>query len=149
MAFNIDLDRGVHSRTDPQTGMEVYMYVDVPGVYLSAHGSEVGEELARRAGFPVDEQLKKRRVQQALSAAQDRVLAELAAADQSVKTVVKEAEGFKIVDIGYDRYQVLSPEDDMLTPKPLDLRSAVILLEQLVPGMSAEVEKVDPPVPAV
>lgn len=134
MAFKIDLDRGVHQRIDLGTGMDIYMYVDTPGVYLTLHGTEVDVELARRAGFPVEEQLKKRRVQQALVAAQDRVLAELQVADQSVKVVVKEADGFKIIDIGYDRYQVLSPDDDVLTPSPLNLRSAVILLGQLVPG---------------
>lgn len=134
MVFKIDLDRGVHQRIDPGSGMDIYMYVDTPGVYLTLHGTEVDVELARRAGFPVEEQLKKRRVQQALAAAQDRVLAELQVADQSVKVVVQEADGFKIIDIGYDRYQVLSPDDDVLTPAPLNLRSAVILLSQLVPS---------------
>lgn len=140
MVFNIDLDRGVISRTDPVTGMDVYMYVDEPGVYRSAHGSEVDVSLASRCGFDVTDHMKRRRIQLALAAAQDKVLAELQAADQSTKTVVKEADGFKIIDIGYDRYQVLSPDEDVLTPTPLNLRSAVILLGQLVPGADVGAE---------
>jgi hypothetical protein len=134
MAFNIDLDRGVHSRTDPVTGAEVYMYVNEPGVYRSAHGSEVDVALAERSGFPIEEHLKKRRVQLALQSAHDKVLLELSEADRSEKVVLMEKEGFKIVDIGYDRYQVYSPDDDLLNPQPLNKRAAVILLDQLVPG---------------
>jgi len=140
MIFNINLDRGVHSRTDPGTGMEVYMYVDDPGVYLSAHGTEVDVELARRAGFPIDEQMKKRHIKLALKNAQDKVLAELAEADKSEKVVVKEKAGFKVVDIGYDRYRVHDPDGDLLTPSPLSLRESVILLDQLVPGSEDEPE---------
>jgi hypothetical protein len=133
MIFNIDLDRGVQSRTDPGTNVEVYMYWDTPGVYLNAHGTEVDVALAERAGFPVEEHLKKRRYQEAVKAAQDKAIAEIADADRSEKVVTKEKGGFTIVDIGYDRYFVFSPDGDKLTPTPLNLRSAVILLDQLVP----------------
>lgn len=139
MIFNIDLDRGVHSRSDPGTGMEVYMYVDEPGVYRSAHGTEVNIDLARRAGFPVEEHAKKRKIQLALKAASDRVMAELAEADAGVKKVVSEKEGFQIVDLGYDRYQVLSPDGDVLNTRPLSEHEAEILLEQLVPGPETDV----------
>lgn len=145
MAFKIDLDRGVHQRIDPNSGMDVYMYVDTPGVYLTIHGTEVDVELARRAGFPVEEQLRQRHIKEALASAQDKVLAELQAADQSMKVVVKEADGFKIIDIGYDRYQVLSPDDDVLTPSPLNLKSALILLDQLVPPGPEEATVETPP----
>ncbi len=133
MIFNIDLDRGVLSRSDPQTGMDVYMYVDEPGVYRSAHGTEVNVELAHRAGFEVDEHLKKRKVQLALASARDRVLAEMEQANTGEKVVMAERDGFKIIDIGYDRYNVLSPDGDKLNKEPLGKREAVILLEQLAP----------------
>lgn len=133
MAFNIDLDRGVHSRQDPQTGMDVHMYVDEPGVYRSSHGTVVDVELARRSGFPVDEQLKLRHRQQAVQAAQDKVLAELDAANLGERVVYAEREGFKVLDIGYDRFDVLSPEGDKLNKSPMGKREAVILLDQLVP----------------
>lgn len=133
MLFNIDLDRGVHSRTDPGSGADVYMYVDEPGVFRNAHGTEIDVELAKRAGFPVDELLKKRRVKEALKAAEAKVLEELRVQDGREKVVVKEKEGFRIVDMGYDRYQVQDPDGDALHAAYLGLREATILLDQLVP----------------
>lgn len=134
MIFNIDLDRGVHSRTDPVTGMEVYMYVDEPGVYRSAHGTEVSLSLAERTGFPVEEHAKKRRIQLARKSALDKVEAELALADRAEKVVTKERDGFKVVDIGYDRFRVYSPDGDLLTPEPVSLHVALTLLDELVPN---------------
>lgn len=140
MVFNIDLDRGVLSRSDPDTGMDIFMYHDKPGVFLSAHGSEVSIELARRAGFEVDKLLRERHIKEAVKAAQDKVLAEMDEADRGERVVVAEKGDFKIIDIGYDRYQVLSPDGDVLSPKPMNKREAVILLDQLVPDADPEVE---------
>lgn len=133
MFFKIDLDRGVHSRTHPATGMDVYMYVDDPGVYLTAHGTPVPEELAVQAGFPTQEYAKKRRIKLALAAAHNKVMQELAEANQGEKIVTKERDGFRVVDLGYDRYQVLSPDGDVLNTTYLSLNHALILLDQLVP----------------
>lgn len=144
MIFKIDLDRGVHSRTAPDNGgMEIYMYVDTPGVYLSAHGTEVPIALAEAAGFPVAEHMKKRRLKEALEAARNEVLAKMQEADGREKVVTRDKEGFKIVDIGMDRYVVYSPDDDRLTPEPLSLMHANILLDQLVPDQ--EEEDAEPP----
>jgi hypothetical protein len=139
MIFKIDLDKGVHSRTDPATGMEIYNYVGIPpdyrdaepGVYRSAHGTEVGLELARRAGFDVDHGSKEKRVKDALLAARNKVLAELASTAGGEKVVKAEREGFKVVDLGYERYQVFSPEDDLLTPLHLGLHEALAVLDEL------------------
>jgi hypothetical protein len=144
--MKIDLDRGVHSRTDPATGMEVYMYVGQPpdfrgaepGVYRSAHGTEVDVELARRAGFPVEEHLKQRRINEALHAAHQKVMQEMA--DESKKEVIREYGGFKLVDLGYSRYQVVSPDGIVLNQKGhLDKRTAEILFDELVPKDEGEV----------
>lgn len=141
MIFNIDLDRGVHVRTDPATGADVYMYVDEPGVYRSAHGGIVDVELARRAGFPVEEHLKQKRVREALKTAQDKVLAELQAADGREKVNVLEKGGFKVIDISYGRYNVVSPDDDQINPTPLNLRAAIILLDELNPETPKTTDK--------
>lgn len=139
MLFNIDLDRGVQSRSDPQTGMEVYMYWDEPGVYRSAHGTEIALAIAERCGFPIEEHLKQRRIKEALKSAHDKVMADLASSNPGANTVVEEKEGFKLVDIGYDRYQVYSPDGDVLHPQPLTLHVAKTLLDQLVPATSQPV----------
>lgn len=138
MAFNIDLDRGVHTRSDPQTGMDVHMYVDEPGVYRSSHGNVIDTAIAARAGFPIEEQAKAKRRQDALKAAHDKVLRELDEANTGERIVLAERDGFKIIDIGYDRYMVQDPDGDNLTPKPLNKREAVVLLEELVPEGKTE-----------
>lgn len=132
MAFNIDLDRGVHMRSHPASGMDIYMYVDDPGVYLSAHGNQVDDKLAEASGFPVEEFAKKRRIKLALAAAHDKVLQELQESE-GTHNVVAEKEGFQMVDIGMDRFQVLSPDGEALNTHPLPKHDAEILLEQLVP----------------
>lgn len=139
--MKIDLDRGVESRVDPLTGMEVYSYVGQPpefrgaepGVWYTAHGHEVDIEMARRAGFDVDTGLKKKHRNDAVQAATDKVLAELALADGSERVVTKERDGFKVIDYGYGRYNVFDSDEELLTPKHLDLRSALILLDELSP----------------
>lgn len=131
MAMKIDYDRGIHKRSVDALGLDVYMYVDTPGVYLNAHGTEVSEDIARKAGFPVDDHLKQRKLKERLAAARKKILEEADAVQE--KKVVKERRGFKIVDIGLDRYQVISPDDDVLTKQPQSKREAEIVFDQVVP----------------
>lgn len=140
MAFNIDYDRGVHKRTDLVSGVNIYMYVDDPGVYYNEHGTQVDEQLARQAGFPVDEQVKKRELKKRLKAAHDAIMKELQVAAET-KVVVKEKKGFSIVDIGLERHQILSPEGDVLTEHPLPRAEAEKVLDMIVPDDEKEEPK--------
>src|SRR6266699_464625 len=110
----IDYDRGVHIRTHHSTGVDVYMYVDNPGVYLSAHGTPVSEALAREAGYPVDEQVKQRELNKRLRAAHAAVYAEMNAGE-AAQEIVEERDGFTIVSIGLGRHIIKSPDGDQLT----------------------------------
>ena len=105
MAFRIDLDRGVISRSHPSLGMDVYMYVDDPGVYLTAHGTEVALALAEQAGFEVDKYAKQHKIKVAMANAQADVLAQF---NEATTEVLVERNGFKVVDIGLGRCNVLS-----------------------------------------
>lgn len=130
MAFRIDLDRGVISRSHPSLGMDVYMYVDDPGVYLTAHGTEVALALAEQAGFEVDKYAKQHKIKVAMANAQADVLAQF---NEATTEVLVERNGFKVVDIGLGRCNVLSPDGDLLNKTPVSREQAEILLKHLTP----------------
>ena len=131
MAFRIDLDRGVISRSHPSLGMDVYMYVDDPGVYLTAHGTEVALALAEQAGFEVDKYAKQHKIKVAMANAQADVLAQF---NEATTEVLVERNGFKVVDIGLGRCNVLSPDGDLLNKTPVSREQAEILLKHLTPN---------------
>lgn len=135
----IDYDRGVLLRYHEGTGVEVYMYHDEPGVFLSAHGTPVAESFARQAGFEVDELMKRRRIKERMAVAMKQITDEIEIAE-SKAIVVKEKGGFAIVDLGYDRYQVHSPDGDNLTPSPLSRAQSELLLDSLAPDEEVPAE---------
>lgn len=138
----IDYDRGVIISQHKQTGMDIFMYVDTPGVYLNAFGTPVADKLAKEAGYDVEKFGKERVKRERMKAATDAIEQELAIVnDQGVKTVVEETEGFKIIDIGLGRHFVEDPDGNKLTSVPLPLEQAKVLLRQLVPNaVSTSVE---------
>lgn len=131
--MKIDYDRGVIKRTHRPSGVDVYMYVDEPGVYRNAFETEVSEAFAKQAGFDVAT-LSKQRLRK------ERVEAALAAIDQdigetgSTRKVVKTHGGFKIVNIGLGRHNVEDPDGGVLNSVPLPLEQAQKLVEHLIPA---------------
>lgn len=128
----IDYDRGVTIRKDEKTGVEVFMYKDTPGVFLSIQGTEVSAELARMAGYSVDKLLKQREMRRLLSVAEAEIRARLETAEESAKIVLEKG-GFTVLDIGLGRHRVLGPDGDPITNEVLPLEQATLLLDQLVP----------------
>lgn len=118
-AGNIDYDRGVIINTHPGTGMDIYMYVDSPGFFLTAHAKPVPDELAKQAGYDVEklakERLRKSRREQALTA----IDKELADSRDVEETVVKAIGAWKLVHIGLGRHFVIDPEGNRINPTPL------------------------------
>jgi len=137
MPKNIDYDRGVMKRIHP-SGISVYMYVDTPGVYLNAFGSEVAEEMAKTAGFDVGILAKKRLKNERMAAAMSAIEKELQGSEESMEVVVAEREGFTIVDIGIGRHHLKDPDGNVLTPTAQPLEAAKLLMDQLVPKPAAE-----------
>lgn len=134
----IDYNRGVEIRRHSNSGAELYMYQDAPGVYLTAHGTEVSAELASAAGFRVDEHLKLKAKNDAMTAAERAINAQYAALEAKYETV-KERKGYKLVDIGADRFCVMDPDGNNLTPKYMSKVIGENVFDQLVPP-SAEDE---------
>lgn len=141
----IDYDRGVIISQHKASGMDVFMYVDTPGVYLNAFGAPVSDQLAKEAGYDVEkfgkDKLKRERMAKAMTA----IEAELAIADEvGKKNVVEEKGGFKIVDMGVGRHYVEDPDGNRLNSVPLPVEQARVLLTQLVvdvPKVKMEVKK--------
>jgi hypothetical protein len=139
------LDRGVIMRTHPSMNMDIYMYVDDPGVYFSAHGDVVADDLARTSGFDVDKQSREQSIKQAMKKAQEEVLAKFG---ENKSKVVAQRDGFKVVDLGLGRHNVMGPGGDLLTKSPVPLEQATILLDHLAPkpvekSMVQQVDKTD------
>lgn len=127
----INYDDGVIINVHPGTGMDVFMYVDKPGAYLTAHGRDVPEAIAREAGFDVDrlskEKLRRERKAQA-GAIIDKELADDA---NTVEECVDEQNGFRLVSIGLGRHNVKDPDGNILNTSPLPKESALRLFKAM------------------
>lgn len=114
----IDYDRGVLINTH-FSGMDVFMYVDDPGKFLTAHNTVVPDEIAKQAGYDTDKlgkervRLERRKVANAL------IDKEMADDKDIVETVVFENNGFKLVSIGMGRHNVRDPDGNILNAHPL------------------------------
>lgn len=146
MSRKIDVNRGVSIRRHKESGMYVYMYKDEPGIYYNAFEVEISDNLARQAGFNVDEYAKKKLMREAMAKAQVEIARELEFALET-KKVVEERNGYKIVDIGSERYFVESPEGQNLNPVPVPRAVAVSILDSMFPKPEPEVEKKPVPEP--
>jgi hypothetical protein len=116
------------------------MYRAEPGVYLSAHGTEVPEVLAKRAGFDT-ERLGKLREHSRLVAQATEVYAKQLDINETKasRTVIAEKDGFQVVLIGGVRYGIFSPDGMELTKgMPLTEAVALELLEQLAPSSKVD-----------
>lgn len=108
----IDYDRpgGVLIKSISSTGMEVFMYRNEPGVYYTAHGTEVNKALAEMAGFDVARHTALREHKKRVALASETIAKELDVLNGVGARVVKEElGGFRLVDIGKGRFLV---EDD-------------------------------------
>lgn len=141
MDNKIDYDRGVIIRTEPKTGVDVYMYRDSPGVWLNAYGTPVTEELAKMAGFDVERYSKERIKRERMATAMAAIEQEMASAAVK-KAVVMERGGFSVIDIGLGRFHVEDPDGNQLTSTFLPKETAIMLLDQLSPPV-VEPKKVE------
>lgn len=130
----IDYDRGVHITTHQATGIDIFMYVDDPGVYLNAHGGNVSEELAREAGYDVEKLAKERTKKSRKDQALKMIDAELADDKDVREELVAERNGYKIITTGLGRHHLIDPDGNRLTNMPLPLEAA----QKLLNGMAGE-----------
>ncbi len=130
MALNIDLDRGVwHKRTS--SGIDVFMYIDTPGVFLNAYGTVVDDALASTAGFDVERLSTAKRRRETMDAAMRSI--EDQYGSEQVREVNMERNGYKLVHIGLNRFNIEAPDGAKLNPRPLTDVEAMSIFDQLVP----------------
>lgn len=137
MVFSIDLDRGVWMRTHPGVGMDVYMYVDDPGVYYDAHGNQVSKAIAEAAGFDVE----KLEVEHKRKTAVDNAMKEIDAKFGTTQPKVHaEQGGFTAWDMGMGRFNVKDAQGNVLNKDPISKEQAEVLLKHLAPKPKAKDE---------
>lgn len=130
---NIDYDRGVIINTHKATGMDVFMYVDDPGKFITAHGKEVPDPIAAEAGYDTEKLAKERVKKERKSQAMAMIDAELADDKDVQEEVVEEKNGYKIITTGLGRFHVVDPENNRLTTQPVSAEIA----QKLFTGMAA------------
>lgn len=134
----IDYNRGVMINSH-RSGVDVYMYVDEPGVYLNAFAAEVSEQFAKEAGFDVETYGKARRKREMMAQAMQLIEDELA--DDNDPKVIEDRDGFKLVQLGLDRYVVEDPDGQRLTPTPL----GNLLARKVLDGLKPKVKEAKEP----
>lgn len=128
----VDYDRGVMKGKDPTSGIEVYMYMDTPGVYLNAFEQPVSEKLALAAGFDVDKFRSARQRQERMAYAKQQIEKELAHGIPQ-KEPLLERKGWKIMVLGKNLHNVVDPDGNVLNQFPLGEEVARSVFDSLIP----------------
>lgn len=135
----IDLNAGVSIRTSKNFGMQIFMYKHRPGEYFNAFGKPVPEALAAEAGFNVALLAKEKAKLDRMGAARAAIEREFAEVS-TVRDVREERDGFKLVFMGADRFNVEDPDGNTLNQGPLPESIAKKLFNTMAPT-PAEVEQ--------
>lgn len=131
--IKIDYNRGVQKWLDPSSGVEVYMYDDSPGKYLSNQGTPITEEFAKRAGVDIEFFRRQRIKLERMTAAKDLIEKELQA-DEGRKKTVFERDGWAIVHVGFGLHYIEDPDGTKITEAKLTLEQAHDVFNHLAPA---------------
>ena len=133
MAMKINLDRGVvvSRQKVEQGGVYVYMYMDEPGIYLNEHGHKVSESFAASVGLDVAKYAKERIRRDKMAEYKKQVEAELALVDVETEVVLKEVNGFKLIELPAGRANVKDADGELINTTPIPLYDAEVLLKAL------------------
>ena len=99
-----------------ETGAQVYMYKNQPGIYYMGDDEPVSSVMAAAVGFDTKRHAAERKVQLAMATAKKETQLEFSLNDAEV---LEEAAGFKLVRYGHDNYNVEGPMGKYLNPSPL------------------------------
>ncbi len=133
-------DQGLTKRTH-KSGLEIFMVKNEPGVYLNAYGKEVPEALAKEAGFDTVKFGKEKRKRELMAKATEEIRAQLAKEDDTAPedfAVLREKNGYKVVDMNLGRAIIRDPDGNNLLPMPVPHEQALGLLDKLVLDAPAE-----------
>ncbi len=133
--LKIDYNRGVLKKVIATTGMEIFMYIDTPGVYYTSYETEVTDELAAKAGYDIGKLGKLRKRRELAALALQAIDADLdMEEDAGTREVIEQRGGFALVHIGLGRHILEDPEGGKLVDRHMTLEEGQKALEELVPS---------------
>ncbi len=142
----IDYDRGVQIQTH-RSGVDVYMYIDDPGVYLNAYGTPVSEQLAKEAGYDTERWSRQKLAKDLIAKAKSEIEAQISGTSGFVQKVVLSAGGFDVVAVNdYGGHVVKAPDGQVLTPYAMPFEACKALLSGVAPGVPQKGEVEEKPV---
>ncbi len=130
MVTKIDYNRGLIKGKDQSTGVNVYMYLDDPGVYLSSQGTMVSQAVAERAGFDIARHRNERIRRLRIGKAKEMIEAQLDH-EESKSSTIKVQNGWAIKHIGFGKHYIEAPDGSIITDRNLTLEQAHGLLQEL------------------
>ena len=118
-------------------GLGVLMLHNLPGVFYNEQGHEVSAQIAKQAGYDTKILLEMKRKREAIAKVTAQVEHEFSATLPS-REVVKEKNGYRMVKIGPERYNIEfgGTNEAINTKGPLDLKVA----ESTFEAITAELE---------
>lgn len=111
----LDLDRGVIVKFHPANRMQIAMYVDSPGVYYTETGEPVAPELARQAGFKVENLLREKLKLERLAAFRRQLDAEMREEEEAFAQALSNKSNHDVRHIGGGQYALFSKDGKKLT----------------------------------
>ncbi len=135
----IDLNRGVRIMRSKKTGIQVFMYKDEPGVFRSATGGLVGDDLAFQAGYDIVGLTKERERRTRIREATEQIDLEYRSQEREM---IREASGMGLEKVGKGkdaRYNVI----DMETTQPLNSVPLSLAMANKIMGPGEEVKPKD------
>ncbi len=132
MPNSIDLDRPYLMRKATDVNMKIYMYFDQPGVYLNAHGKEIPDTIAIKAGFDVKRWAKQKYKMERMEKFREQVEAELEADDDVTEDkVLGTKAGYKIIGRPLGLADVYDPDGEKLNERAIPVAEAELLMNMM------------------
>lgn len=142
-------DRGAIMRLHQASGLEVFMFKALPGVYFDARGKEVSIQLAKEAGHEVERYAKDRKYQERMAVLDAELRAELAKEAAAGDTrVVVERDGLRLIAISGGRHYIEDADGRRLTKEFLTEEQGRALVDKMAPEAEAPQPVQEPEKPA-
>lgn len=126
----LDLNRGVKTKFHP-SGMSVNMYLDDPGVYLTASGDPMDAELAKQAGFDLERMNLERVKQLKLKAYREQLDRELQSEEDNLAAAFSQSDKHDVRHIGGGQYAVFDKDGKRVTKVAMSKADVELLVGKL------------------
>ena len=139
---NIDLNRGVSKRIEPKSKITVCMYKDDPGIYYDIAGRVISKAIAKKAGFDVAKEDRRRKKMNRLKEAQENINSEFD--ETETNEVVYEKGDYKVVSVGKKVGHIIDNEGNAISSTALPYAECRDIIAQLIDSPPEESEDEEP-----